>query len=191
MYICLGHNEGTIMARMKGRKEVRSYLVGNISRIKAESSVTLLIQFLYSSISDDSAVENFPLKELKKLSPMPTKGVTGCIRNVSLINDGSYEWRLCQIRFINQEVLSKMGSISEDTTIVDRKQIPFNKFLPTLRSGEWSDIGGRRDMKDTHICITDMAKNFGHSICGEESISFYGVFDGHGGKGAVLFVRDC
>ncbi|PHU27895.1 putative protein phosphatase 2C 54 [Capsicum chinense] len=88
-------------------------------------------------------------------------------------------------------ILCQMESISEDMTIVNRKQIPFNKFLPTLRSGEWSDIGGRRDMEYTHICITDMAKNFGHSICGEESISFYGVFDGHGGKGAVLFVRDC
>lgn len=68
-----------------------------------------------------------------------------------------------------------MESISEDTTIADRKQILLNKFLPTLRSGEWSDIGGRRDMEDTHICIADMAKNFGHSIRGEEAISFYGV----------------
>ncbi|KAH0774432.1 hypothetical protein KY290_011569 [Solanum tuberosum] len=84
-----------------------------------------------------------------------------------------------------------MESISEDTTIADRQHILFNKFLPTLRSGEWSDIGGRHDMEDTHICIADMAKNFGHSISGEEAISFYGVFDGHGGTGAALFVRDC
>ncbi|OIT29976.1 PREDICTED: probable protein phosphatase 2C 27 [Nicotiana attenuata] len=84
-----------------------------------------------------------------------------------------------------------MESISEDTTIADRKQILFNKFLPTLRSGEWSDIGGRLDMEDTHICIADLAKNFGQSILGEEeAVSFYGVFDGHGGKGAALFVRD-
>lgn len=67
-----------------------------------------------------------------------------------------------------------MESISEDTTIADRQHILFNKFLPTLRSGEWSDIGGRHDMEDTHICIADMAKNFGHSISGEEAISFYG-----------------
>lgn len=67
-----------------------------------------------------------------------------------------------------------MESIAEDTTIADRKQILFNKFLPTLRSGECSDIGGRRDMEDTHICIADMAKNFGHSVRGEEAISFYG-----------------
>ncbi|PHT57197.1 putative protein phosphatase 2C 54 [Capsicum baccatum] len=127
--------------------------------------ITFIKHLLKCNYPDNSAVGNFPLKELKKLIPMPTKGVTGCIRNVSLIDDASYEWRLCQIRFINQEVLSKVWS--------------------------WSDIGGRRDMEDTNICIADMAKNFGHSIRGEESISFYGVFDGHGGKGATLFVRDC
>ncbi|KAF3675187.1 hypothetical protein FXO38_04855 [Capsicum annuum] len=139
---------------------------GNTIVVQANFSITDLTKF------DDSAVGNFPLKELKKL--MPTKGVIGCIRNVSLIDDASYVWRLCQIRFINQEVLSKMESISEDTIIADRKQIPVNKFLPTLRSGECSDIGGHRDMEDTHICIADIAKNFGHIIRGEESISFYG-----------------
>ncbi|KAF3624219.1 hypothetical protein FXO38_30369 [Capsicum annuum] len=153
--------------------------------------ITFIKHLLKCNYPDDSTVGNFPLKELKKLSPMPTKEVIGCIRNVSLIDDASYVWRICQIRFINKEVLSKMESISEDTTIADRKQIPFNKFLPTLRSGVWSDIGGCCDMEDTQICIADMAKNFGHSIRGEESISFYGVFDGHGGKGAALFVRDC
>ncbi|CAN4113120.1 unnamed protein product [Withania somnifera] len=83
-----------------------------------------------------------------------------------------------------------LESISEDTTITDRKQILFSNFLPTLRSGDWSDIGGRLDMEDTHICIADLAKNFGHNILGEDAVSFYGVFDGHGGKGASQFVRD-
>ncbi|KAJ8560790.1 hypothetical protein K7X08_022650 [Anisodus acutangulus] len=84
-----------------------------------------------------------------------------------------------------------LESISEeDTTIADRKQILFSNFLPALRSGDWSDIGGRLDMEDTHICISDLAKNFGHNVLGEDAISFYGVFDGHGGKGASQFVRD-
>ncbi|PHT51585.1 hypothetical protein CQW23_06047 [Capsicum baccatum] len=80
---------------------------------------------------------NFPLKALKKLSLMPTKRVTGCIHNVSLIDDASYLWRLCQIRFINQEVLSKMESISEDTTIADRKQIliTLNLHLKHVQAG--------------------------------------------------------
>lgn len=50
-----------------------------------------------------------------------------------------------------------------------------NNFLPALRSGEWSDIGGRHDMEDTHICITDLAKSFGDGILREEAVSFYGV----------------
>ncbi|KAK4414958.1 putative protein phosphatase 2C 27 [Sesamum alatum] len=83
-----------------------------------------------------------------------------------------------------------LESISEDSTIADRRQILLNNFLPALRSGEWSDIGGRSDMEDTHICIPDLARNFGCAGSGEEVISFYGVFDGHGGKGAAQFVRD-
>ncbi|KAK4479502.1 hypothetical protein RD792_015017 [Penstemon davidsonii] len=76
-----------------------------------------------------------------------------------------------------------LESVSEDSTML-------NTFLPDLRSGEWSDIGGRSYMEDTHICIPDLATNFGYTVCGEEAISFYGVFDGHGGKGAAQFVRD-
>ncbi|XP_027332712.1 probable protein phosphatase 2C 27 isoform X2 [Abrus precatorius] len=63
-------------------------------------------------------------------------------------------------------------------------------FVPTLRSGEWSDIGNRPSMEDTHICIGDLAKKFGNTVLSEEAISFYGVFDGHGGKSAAQFVRD-
>lgn len=69
----------------------------------------------------------------------------------------------------------QLESISEDTTIADRKQILLSNFLPVLRSGDWSDIGGRVDMEDTHICIADLAKNFGLNILGEDAISFYGV----------------
>ncbi|KAK6156565.1 hypothetical protein DH2020_010813 [Rehmannia glutinosa] len=77
-----------------------------------------------------------------------------------------------------------LESISEDSTVADRMQM-MNNFFPTLRSGEWSDIGGRLDMEDTHICIPDLAMNFGYTVGGEEAVSFYGVFDGHGGKGAA------
>ncbi|KAM1173234.1 hypothetical protein ACFX13_026592 [Malus domestica] len=82
-----------------------------------------------------------------------------------------------------------LESIGEDTVIADKKQSLLN-FVPTLRSGEWSDIGGRTHMEDTHICIGDLAKQFGYNLLGGEAISFYGVFDGHGGKDAAHFVRD-
>ncbi|KAK2979183.1 hypothetical protein RJ640_027020 [Escallonia rubra] len=83
-----------------------------------------------------------------------------------------------------------MESICEDTVVAENKQNLFNNFVPALRSGEWSDIGHRSYMEDTHVCIADLSKNFGHNIFDEEAISFYGVFDGHGGKGAAQFVRD-
>ncbi|PIN20313.1 Serine/threonine protein phosphatase [Handroanthus impetiginosus] len=83
-----------------------------------------------------------------------------------------------------------LESISEDSAVADGQQILLNNFLPALRSGEWSDIGGRSDMEDTHICIPDLAEKFDYTERGEEVISFYGVFDGHGGKGAAQFVRD-
>ncbi|XP_028754006.1 probable protein phosphatase 2C 27 [Neltuma alba] len=82
-----------------------------------------------------------------------------------------------------------LESISEDTVIADKKQNHIN-FAPALRSGEWSDIGGRPYMEDTHICIGDLGKKFGYDVLSEEVISFYGVFDGHGGKSAAVFVRD-
>ena len=71
--------------------------------------------------------------------------------------------------------ISQLESICEDAAVAGRRDNPFSNFIPALRSGEWSDIGGRRDMEDTHVCITDLAKNFGYDLLGEEVISFYGV----------------
>ncbi|XP_065849332.1 probable protein phosphatase 2C 27 [Euphorbia lathyris] len=82
-----------------------------------------------------------------------------------------------------------LESISEDRGM-ERKQILLSNFMPVLRSGEWSDIGGRPYMEDTHVCITDLAKKFGYDLLRDESVAFYGVFDGHGGKSAAHFVRD-
>uniref|UniRef100_A0A2N9FVW8 protein-serine/threonine phosphatase n=1 Tax=Fagus sylvatica TaxID=28930 RepID=A0A2N9FVW8_FAGSY len=90
---------------------------------------------------------------------------------------------------INLERSFPLESISEDKAVADRKQNPLN-FVPSLRSGEWSDIGCRPSMEDTHICIGDLAKKFGYNLHSDEVISFYGVFDGHGGKSAAQFVRD-
>lgn len=59
---------------------------------------------------------------------------------------------------------------------MERKQNQFTNFVPTLRSGEWSDIGERQYMEDTHVCISDLAKKFGYKLLSEEeAVSFYGV----------------
>ncbi|OIV97264.1 hypothetical protein TanjilG_10798 [Lupinus angustifolius] len=67
-----------------------------------------------------------------------------------------------------------LESISEDTMITDKKQILVS-FVPALRSGEWSDIGERPYMEDTHICIGDLANKFSNNMHSEEAVSFYGV----------------
>ncbi|KAJ4792584.1 Protein phosphatase 2C family protein [Rhynchospora pubera] len=86
---------------------------------------------------------------------------------------------------------STMEIVCEDTVITDFKQnSQIMSFEPRIRSGEWSDIGSRQYMEDTHVCIYDLAKNYGYDSIVEETISFYGVFDGHGGKDAAHFVRD-
>ncbi|KAL4302258.1 hypothetical protein GQ457_10G029850 [Hibiscus cannabinus] len=85
---------------------------------------------------------------------------------------------------------NRLESISEDAVATERKHEILTSFIPTLRSGDWSHIGGRPYMEDTHICIADLAKNFGCNLMSEEAVSFYGVFDGHGGKDASRFVRD-
>ncbi|CAL0330454.1 unnamed protein product [Lupinus luteus] len=82
-----------------------------------------------------------------------------------------------------------LESICENSEIADKKQNLMN-FVPSLRSGEWSDIGGRPYMEDTHVSIGDLVKKFGYDMLCEETVSLYGVFDGHGGKSAAQFVRD-
>lgn len=48
-------------------------------------------------------------------------------------------------------------------------------FVPVLRSGDWSHIGTRPYMEDTHVCISDLAEKFGFNLLNQEAVSFYGV----------------
>ncbi|CAO2841089.1 unnamed protein product [Amaranthus hypochondriacus] len=86
---------------------------------------------------------------------------------------------------------SPLESICEEKTVALHENTNLSlDFLPVVRSGGWSDIGGRDYMEDTHVCISDLAKKFGCDIVDKEAVSFYGVFDGHGGKAAAQFVRE-
>lgn len=114
-------------------------------------------------------------------------------------NEGPPDFQ-SQIDFLNAQMQNTsspnsnslpLESISEDTAVAsDEERNASPDFLPILRSGEWADIGGRDYMEDTHVCIVDLAKKFGCGIVGDEAVSFYGVFDGHGGKAAAQFVCD-
>ncbi|MBA0806640.1 hypothetical protein Gohar_022508 [Gossypium harknessii] len=70
---------------------------------------------------------------------------------------------------------NRLESISEETVATDKKHDLLTNFIPTLRSGEWSDIGGRPYMEDTHVCIADLAKDFGRNLMSEDTVSFYGM----------------
>ncbi|KAJ7527950.1 hypothetical protein O6H91_16G077600 [Diphasiastrum complanatum] len=65
-----------------------------------------------------------------------------------------------------------------------------SEFFPMIRSGGWTDIGGRQYMEDAHLRIDNLGTKFGPSFVGENAGAFYGVFDGHGGQDAAHFVRE-
>ncbi|KAF9614543.1 hypothetical protein IFM89_019206 [Coptis chinensis] len=78
----------------------------------------------------------------------------------------------------NESVITNsptLESICENTVVIENKQNQLENYVPNIRSGEWSDIGGRQHMEDTHICIEDLAKNFGSQHLDAEAISFFGV----------------
>ncbi|XP_010909291.1 probable protein phosphatase 2C 27 isoform X1 [Elaeis guineensis] len=62
-------------------------------------------------------------------------------------------------------------------------------FLPVFRSGSCSEIGSKPYMEDEHICIDNLVKHLGALPDFPSPGAFYGVFDGHGGTDAALFVR--
>ncbi|CAI0381630.1 unnamed protein product [Linum tenue] len=64
-------------------------------------------------------------------------------------------------------------------------------FLPVFRSGSCAEEGPKRYMEDEHVCIDDLNQHLGSTTASFSSMgAFYGVFDGHGGTDAALFVRN-
>ncbi|OIW19514.1 hypothetical protein TanjilG_06969 [Lupinus angustifolius] len=120
-------------------------------------------------------------------------------QNTENIGDRRVSWPLhCDILHAHMDNLEKdstfttsianslpLESICENSEIADKKQ-NLMSFVPVLRSGEWSDIGGRPYMEDTHISIGDLAKKFGYNMLCEETVSLYG-----GGSLLVANAGDC
>ncbi|KAK9287346.1 hypothetical protein L1049_015761 [Liquidambar formosana] len=63
-------------------------------------------------------------------------------------------------------------------------------FIPIFRSGSCSEIGPKPFMEDEHICIDDLFDHLSETAHFPSPGAFYGVFDGHGGIDAALFVRE-
>ncbi|CAN7019413.1 hypothetical protein BRARA_F00456 [Brassica rapa] len=78
------------------------------------------------------------------------------------------------------------SGMSFATTSIEEPTI---EFFPTIRSGSFADIRGRETMEDEHICIDDLSSQF-RSLNFSLPSAFYGVFDGHGGPEASLYMKE-
>lgn len=63
-------------------------------------------------------------------------------------------------------------------------------FEPIFRSGSCAEKGPKQYMEDEHICIDDLVIHVNEIAGSTFPAAFYGVFDGHGGTDAALFVRN-
>ncbi|CAA7025177.1 unnamed protein product [Microthlaspi erraticum] len=63
------------------------------------------------------------------------------------------------------------------------------EFVPVYRSGSCAERGPKQFMEDEHICIDDLVEHLGAALEFSSPGAFYGVFDGHGGTDAAVFVR--
>ncbi|XP_044500667.1 probable protein phosphatase 2C 13 [Mangifera indica] len=64
------------------------------------------------------------------------------------------------------------------------------KSFPRIRSGSYAEIGRRVSMDDDHICIDDLSACLGSLLKCPMPSAFYGVFDGHGGPEAAVFIKN-
>ncbi|CAL9148429.1 unnamed protein product [Musa hybrid cultivar] len=63
------------------------------------------------------------------------------------------------------------------------------RFVPSIRSGSFSDIGHRSFMEDEHIRIDDLSAPLGSLLRCPAPSAFYAVFDGHGGPDAAAYIK--
>ncbi|KAL3641865.1 hypothetical protein CASFOL_012680 [Castilleja foliolosa] len=69
-------------------------------------------------------------------------------------------------------------------------ETPTKKFSPKIRSGSHTDIGPRSSNEDQHVRIDDLSAHLGSHYNWSKPSSFYAVFDGHGGPGAALYMKN-
>ncbi|CAJ2642799.1 probable protein phosphatase 2C 27 [Trifolium pratense] len=84
------------------------------------------------------------------------------------------------------------SDLSADAEVTGSKSSSEDKteFVPIFRSGSCAERGPKQYMEDEHICIDDLIHHIGSASNIPFPGAFYGVFDGHGGTDAALFVRN-
>lgn len=84
------------------------------------------------------------------------------------------------------------SDLSVDAEVTGSKSSSENKpdFVPIFRSGSCAERGPKQYMEDEHVCMDDLTQHIGSASNVPFPGAFYGVFDGHGGTDAALFVRN-
>ena len=82
------------------------------------------------------------------------------------------------------------GEASRDATTAastsDESNGQNSSFVPpSMRSGEHGEMGPRRTMEDASSCREGVA-----AVGCDDRLSFYFLFDGHGGRGCADFVNE-
>ncbi|CAM8895093.1 unnamed protein product [Rhodiola kirilowii] len=117
-------------------------------------------------------------------------GTVGCRKNVSY---GKPPRHLSTIRhcisYAQLAASSDLELDNGDTHVQPQAEVNMT-FLPILRSGSCSEIGPKRYMEDEHICIDDILGCLDLAEHFASPGGFYGVFDGHGGTDAAIFIRE-
>lgn len=84
------------------------------------------------------------------------------------------------------------SDLSVDAEVTGSKSSSENKpdFVPIFRSGSCAERGPKQYMEDEHVRMDDLTQHMGSASNVPFPGAFYGVFDGHGGTDAALFVRN-
>ncbi|WOH13098.1 hypothetical protein DCAR_0832607 [Daucus carota subsp. sativus] len=99
---------------------------------------------------------------------------------------------ICASEAVSAELTRSESVVRCSTTIQATSLEPAaaSKYVPSIRSGSYTDIGPRRSNEDEHICVDDLSAQLGSCNMWPLPSSFYAVFDGHGGSEASAYVKN-
>ncbi|PKI69139.1 hypothetical protein CRG98_010494 [Punica granatum] len=88
-------------------------------------------------------------------------------------------------RASNQQMRTMMLDVSiEPITAAEYFE---SGFFPIIHSGAWADIGFRSSMENVYVCVDNFTHDYGFENLSSGPNTFYGIFDGHGGKHVADF----
>ncbi|KAH9310727.1 hypothetical protein KI387_025762 [Taxus chinensis] len=128
--------------------------------------------FMNSDNSDEDSKDRY-CEMITGKPPRPFAAIRHCVTTVRFVGQSESELEL--------EAKSLLSNSSAENG---------KMFAPVFRSGSWAEMGHKRVMEDEHVCIDDLVEHLGSVYECPGPGAFYGVFDGHGGDDAAIFIRE-